>query len=122
MDSPQHRTGREEAHGPVQLDAELTPAAGQAAVSEHAGLKDGLSKRDGDSGGCHRPVKKYWRHHQEGGGILRGKLDLFYCYNLGTPGSEEIVKTQDTQVIWNSGFSDGGNYLKLLNKEHHVRT
>lgn len=50
---PQHRTGCEEVHGPVQLGDRWTPAAGQAAVSEDAGLKAGSARRGGDSGRCH---------------------------------------------------------------------
>lgn len=44
-----------------------------------------------------------------------GKLESFYCSNSGTPESEEVEKTQDTQVIYKGGFSDGRNEAFRIN-------
>jgi len=65
--------------------------------------------------GATEHVKENGRHYQEGGGLLMGKLEFFYCSNLGTPDSEEVEKTQDIQVIYNSGFSDGRNESFRIN-------
>lgn len=38
-----------------------------------------------------------------------GKLESCYRSTSGAPESEEVKKTQDTQVIYKGGFSDGRN-------------
>lgn len=51
-----------------------------------------------------------------------GKLDFFFCSNLGTPESKEVEKIQDTQVICDSGFSDGRNESFGINNTMYSRT
>lgn len=59
-------------------------------------------------------VKKNQRQNQEGEGNVRRKLELFFS-DSGSPESEEIEETKDTQVICLVA-------LLMADKEHYVRT
>lgn len=109
----------------MQLDAELTPVAGQAAVSEHAGLSLHLScyprEMETQAG-----ATDLWRNTEDTTtkeeASLEGSLNSSTAVIQKLQKVKKFEKTQDTQVICNSGFSEDRNSLKFPNKEHHVRT